>query len=129
MILIFNQYAFNGDIAHFIFTVIIGGKEMSGITFLASSKPFIIPDEIEEYNNLTNYENMEDWVSLWVNEVDTYEWKEFVEGIFTMPYIYESLVQIINYFYFILKIIWKKEMFWNLLIFQINTPTNITRKS
>ena len=26
---------------------------MSAITFLASSKPFIIPDEIEEFNNRT----------------------------------------------------------------------------
>ena len=29
---------------------------MSGIQFLASSKPFIMPDEIEEYNNHGIYE-------------------------------------------------------------------------
>lgn len=62
---------------------------MSGITFLASSKPFIMPDEIQEYSSRTIFEKMEDWVSLWVNEVDTYGWEEFVEGLFTMPYIYE----------------------------------------
>ncbi|MGP9043234.1 hypothetical protein [Cytobacillus kochii] len=62
---------------------------MSAITFLASSKPFIIPDEIQEYNNRTVFERMEDWMSLWVSEVDTYGWGEFVEGLFTLPYIYE----------------------------------------
>ncbi|GIO22870.1 hypothetical protein [Oceanobacillus sp. J11TS1] len=62
---------------------------MSGITFLASSKPFIIPDEIQEYNNRTIFEKMEDWVSLWVNEVDNSVWEELVEELFTMPYIYE----------------------------------------
>ncbi|GIO25227.1 hypothetical protein [Oceanobacillus sp. J11TS1] len=62
---------------------------MSGITFLASSKPFIIPDEIQEYNNRTIFEKMEDGVSLWVNEVDNSVWEEVVEGLFTMPYIYE----------------------------------------
>lgn len=62
---------------------------MSAITFLASSKPFIIPDEIQEYNNRTVFERMEDWMSLLVSEVDTYGWGEFVEGLFTLPYIYE----------------------------------------
>jgi hypothetical protein len=62
---------------------------MSAITFLASSKPFIIPDEIQEYNNRTVFERMEDFISLWVNEVDTFGWEKFVEGLFTMPYIYE----------------------------------------
>ena len=55
------------------FTVVIGGnKEMSGITFLASSKPFIIPDEIQDYNNQTIFEKIEDWVTLSVNEVVIY---------------------------------------------------------
>lgn len=62
---------------------------MTGITFLASSKPFIIPDEIQEYNNRTVFERMEDWMSLWVSEVDTYGWGGFVEELFTLPYIYE----------------------------------------
>ena len=62
---------------------------MSEITFLASSKPFIIPDEIEDYNNHTVFERMEDFIRLWVNEVDTFGWGKFVEGLFTMPYVYE----------------------------------------
>lgn len=33
-----------------------------------------------------------------------------------------------NYFYCILKNIWKKEMFWNFYIFQINMPSNIIRE-
>lgn len=65
---------------------------MSGITFLASSKPFIIPEEIQEYNNQTIFEKIEDCVSLRVYEVETFEWGEWgelVEELFTMPYIYE----------------------------------------
>lgn len=62
---------------------------MSEITFLASSKPFIIPDEIEDYYNHTVFNRMEDFVGLWVNEVDALGWGEYVEGLFTMPYIYE----------------------------------------
>ena len=62
---------------------------MTEITFLASSKPFIIPDEIQEYNNRTVFERMEDWMSLWVNDVNTYGWGEFVKELFTLPYIYE----------------------------------------
>lgn len=42
---------------------------MSEITFIASSKPFIIPDEIEAYNNRTVFERTEDSIRLWVNEV------------------------------------------------------------
>ncbi|RKL66560.1 hypothetical protein CR203_14830 [Salipaludibacillus neizhouensis] len=62
---------------------------MSEITFLASSKPFIIPDEIQKYNNRTVFEREVDIINLWVNEVDTFGWGGFVEGLFTMPYIYE----------------------------------------
>lgn len=62
---------------------------MSEITFLASSKPFKIPDEIEEYNNRTVFERMEDFMSLWVSEVDADGWGNLVKGLFTLPYIYE----------------------------------------
>jgi hypothetical protein len=62
---------------------------MSIITFLASSKPFIIPDEIQEYNNRTVFESLEDWMSLWVSEVDADGWGKYVEALFTLPYIYE----------------------------------------
>lgn len=60
---------------------------MSAIIFLASSKPFIIPDEIQSYNNRTVFESMEDFISLRVSGVDG--WGDMVKGIFTMPYIYE----------------------------------------
>ncbi|USK72772.1 hypothetical protein [Peribacillus frigoritolerans] len=62
---------------------------MSAITFLASSKPFIIPVEIKEYNSCTVFERMEDFISLWVSEVDADGWGEWVKGLFTLPYIYE----------------------------------------
>ncbi|WP_078552144.1 hypothetical protein [Bacillus alkalicellulosilyticus] len=60
---------------------------MSEITFLASSKPFIIPDEIKEYNNRTYFERIEDMIGLGVHEIDPY-WKDLVNDLFTMPYIY-----------------------------------------
>ncbi|WP_338779764.1 hypothetical protein [Metabacillus sp. FJAT-52054] len=62
---------------------------MSDITFLASSKPFIIPDEIQEYNHRTVFERMEDFMELWVSEVDEDGWGDWMKGIFTLPYIYE----------------------------------------
>ncbi|MFJ8258361.1 hypothetical protein ACIQ4Z_13940 [Peribacillus asahii] len=61
---------------------------MSEITFLASSKPFQIPDEIKEYNNRTFFEREEDFISFSVEEIDDY-WEKEVEGLFSMPYIYE----------------------------------------
>ena len=48
---------------------------MTAITFLGSSKPFIIPDE--------------GFLGLWVNEVDLDAWGELLEGLYTLPYIYE----------------------------------------
>ncbi|GAB2552718.1 hypothetical protein [Gracilibacillus alcaliphilus] len=62
---------------------------MSAVTFLASSRPFIIPDDIQEYNNGSVFESREDFINLWVSEVDTYGWGKCVEGIFTLPYLYE----------------------------------------
>lgn len=62
---------------------------MSAITFLASSKPFNIPDEIQEYKNRLVFERMEDLISLWVSELNDDGWAELVKGLFTLPYIYE----------------------------------------
>ncbi|CAH2716718.1 hypothetical protein BACCIP111895_03906 [Neobacillus rhizosphaerae] len=62
---------------------------MSQITFLASSKPFEIPDEIEEYNNRTVFEREEEAIYFSVQEVDEY-WKEKINGLFSLPYIYEA---------------------------------------
>ena len=61
---------------------------MTEITFLASSKPFEIPDEIEEYNNRTVFEREEDVIFFSVQEVDVY-WKKETEGLFSLPYVYE----------------------------------------
>ncbi len=63
---------------------------MSEITFLASSIPFRIPDEIEEYNNRTYYEREEDFIFFSVSEIDDDYWKRKLEGLFSMPYIYEA---------------------------------------
>ncbi|PMC34323.1 hypothetical protein CJ195_23860 [Bacillus sp. UMB0899] len=62
---------------------------MSEITFLASSKPFKIPEEIQEYNNRTFFKRMEEFMSLWVIEVDADGWGDLVKGLFSLPYIYE----------------------------------------
>ncbi|WP_409289142.1 hypothetical protein [Peribacillus sp. SCS-37] len=61
---------------------------MTEIAFLASSKPFLIPAEIEEYNNRRIFEREEDAVFFTVWELDEY-WKRKIEGLFTMPYVYE----------------------------------------
>ncbi|MEC0667878.1 hypothetical protein P8864_18655 [Priestia flexa] len=62
---------------------------MSEITFLASYKPFIIPDEIEEYNKKTNFERIEDLIYLAVFDLKDTGWYEEVGGLFTLPYLYE----------------------------------------
>ncbi|MBD8025299.1 hypothetical protein H9636_01385 [Ureibacillus sp. Re31] len=62
---------------------------MTEITFLASSKPFKIPEEIEENNNITVFEREEDVLFFSVQEIDN-EWKNSVEGLFSLPYIYEA---------------------------------------
>lgn len=58
---------------------------MSGIHFLASSKPFKIPDEIETYNNNGVYEP---GMGFSVYETDQW-WIEVVRPVLSMPYIYE----------------------------------------
>jgi hypothetical protein len=62
---------------------------MTQITFLASLKPFVIPDEIEEYNNRTFFEREEDAIFFSVQEVDGY-WVKEVDRLFSLPYIYEA---------------------------------------
>ncbi|GEM_PF-772486 len=71
----------------------VSGKEgiMSEITFLASTKPFKIPDEIQEYNNRSVFDSIEDCVQLIVTEVDEYGWEDLVKDLFTLPYIYEII--------------------------------------
>jgi hypothetical protein len=62
---------------------------MSEITFLASSKPFEIPDEIEAYNNRTFFEREEDFIYFSVEEIGDY-WEKEIKGLFSLPYIYEA---------------------------------------
>lgn len=62
---------------------------MTEITFLASSKPFQIPGEIEEYNNRRVFDREEEAIFFSVYEVDDY-WKDEINGLFSMPYIYEA---------------------------------------
>ncbi|MFS0824682.1 hypothetical protein [Bacillus sp. 1P02SD] len=62
---------------------------MTQITFLASSRRFKIPDEIEEYNNRIVFEKEEDAIYFTVQEVDDY-WKKKLKGLFSMPYLYEA---------------------------------------
>ncbi|MCG1023756.1 hypothetical protein [Sutcliffiella horikoshii] len=64
---------------------------MSSITFLASSRPFTIPDEIQEYYNKTTLEKGHQHISLWVRELDSLGWEEFAEDLFSMTYIYEII--------------------------------------
>lgn len=61
---------------------------MTAITFLASSKPFIIPEEIENYNNRTVFEKEEDYTFFYVHKLDA-GWQKEIAGLFSMPYLYE----------------------------------------
>lgn len=62
---------------------------MSEIAFLASSKPFIIPDEIKEHNSRTAYTSEEEAVFFSVQKLDPFGTRE-IEGLFSMPYLYEA---------------------------------------
>ncbi|MGN1402108.1 MAG: hypothetical protein ACI4XL_11480 [Bacillus sp. (in: firmicutes)] len=58
---------------------------MSSIQFLASSRPFIMPEEIEDYNNNGLYELD---MCFSVYETDKW-WRDIVKPVLSMPYIYE----------------------------------------
>ena len=62
---------------------------MTAITFLGSSKPFIIPEEIERYNNRTVFDQTDDWFQLGVSEVEDTGWEDETKRLFTLPYLYE----------------------------------------
>lgn len=62
---------------------------MSEITFLASSKPLKIPEEIREYNHRMGVENEEDYMFFSVHEVAE-GWLQEIQGLFSLPYIYEA---------------------------------------
>ncbi|MFZ0443663.1 MAG: hypothetical protein WAM95_03225 [Bacillus sp. (in: firmicutes)] len=69
---------------------------MSGIQFLASSKPFKMPDEIEDYNNGGVYEI---GMCFSVYEADQW-WCDIVKSVISMPYIYE-VGGIGDYYFFV----------------------------
>jgi hypothetical protein len=58
---------------------------MTEIQFLASSKPFSIPQEMEGINGFF----LERGVSFFVNDLDSY-WIGIMKPFFTMPYLYEA---------------------------------------
>lgn len=62
---------------------------MSEITFLASSKPFEIPEEIQQYNQRTEFEKEEDHMFFSVDELAD-GWLQEIQGLFSLPYIYEA---------------------------------------
>ena len=60
---------------------------MSEIAFLASSKPFNIPDK--KYNYLPAFKREENIIFFSVQEIDKY-WEEKLNGLFSMPYVYKA---------------------------------------
>lgn len=62
---------------------------MTGITFLASSKPFMLPPEIEAYNRKIIFEKEEDHLFFAVEKADEF-WCKTIQPLFSMPYIYEA---------------------------------------
>ncbi len=80
----------------FKFDLRVREKVMSGIHFLASSKRFTMPDEIEDYNNGGIYEC---GMSFSVYDTDEW-WREIVEPVLSMPFIYE-VGGIGNYYFFL----------------------------
>ncbi|HWK22505.1 MAG TPA: hypothetical protein VNS08_05655 [Ureibacillus sp.] len=69
---------------------------MSGIQFLASSKPFKMPDEIENYNSRGINEM---GMCFSVYQTDKW-WREIIQPILTMPYIYE-VSGVGNHYFFV----------------------------
>ncbi|MGM9985971.1 MAG: hypothetical protein ACI35O_01965 [Bacillaceae bacterium] len=63
---------------------------MTEIAFLASLRPFIIPDEMKQFNKNPVVEREEDCIFFNVVEIDEEFWGEEIKGIFSMPYIYEA---------------------------------------
>jgi hypothetical protein len=67
----------------------MGESRMTEITFLASSRKLEIPEEIKEYNNRSSFEREEEAICFAVHKIDDY-WKHKLDGLFSMPYIYEA---------------------------------------
>ena len=61
---------------------------MTKISFLASAKPFKLPEEIEEYNNRTEFDSEEDVYFFTIQKLDD-GWLKEIEGLFSLPYLYE----------------------------------------
>ncbi|MDQ0230379.1 hypothetical protein [Metabacillus malikii] len=59
---------------------------MTEIRFLASPRPFEMPEEIDSYNNQSVFK--EEWSGFNVYETDVF-WYGIVQPIVTLPYLYE----------------------------------------
>lgn len=65
---------------------------MSGIQLLASSRPFVLSNEIQKYNEGHVFE-----LGMECSVIETEEyWREIVKPILTMPYIYEAGLETIT---------------------------------
>lgn len=62
---------------------------MSSITFLASVRPFAIPQEIQAKQNQITFKTEEELLFFSVQPLDDY-WLKETEGLFTLPYLYEA---------------------------------------
>jgi len=62
--------------------------KVSAISFLASSKIFKLPDEINTYNKRRVFERDEDFMAFYVQEIDEY-WSNQIKDLFSLPYLYE----------------------------------------
>src|SRR5690606_1530140 len=62
---------------------------MSSIAFLASLRPFAIPQEMQGKQDQTDFKKEEEFLSFSIQPLDDY-WLEETGGLFTLPYLYEA---------------------------------------
>ncbi|MBD8015493.1 hypothetical protein [Planococcus wigleyi] len=62
---------------------------MSSIAFLASLRPFAIPQEMQDKQDQTDFKKEEEFLSFSIQPLDDY-WLEETGGLFTLPYLYEA---------------------------------------
>lgn len=62
---------------------------MSSIAFLASLRPFAIPQEMQDKQDQTDFKKEEEFLSFSIQPLDDY-WLEETGELFTLPYLYEA---------------------------------------
>ena len=62
---------------------------MSSIAFLASLRPFAIPQEMQDKQDQTDFKKEEEFLSFSIQPLDDY-WLEESGGLFTLPFLYEA---------------------------------------